>query len=393
MKRKRKVKKNSPIRRLIIIMAALALAFSVVFVTASLFGAMPFSGISARIRAYVLGDDGREFPVRINAMNTQSADLYDFGFYVLSDMEIKLYDFSGTLRLTKQHNYTSPAVSAGKYGVMVYDRSGTDYMLIKKYKVVKEAASKDGDILTARAGRSGNLAFSVRSGDATSMLYVTDRSGEDIFIWKCAYEHIVSVALSDNEKCVASASIGAKDGDVVSTVHIFGFDYSEPLFMHTFVGETVIRIKYLSDRLLYIFTDSAIYTVKRNKEIEQLKDFDSSELGFYSDSDNGVSALALTKYGSSNLCELYVCGRRGKTLFSKEIEADVSDVHTNGKYVFLLADDSVLVYNLKGELLNNIELQMKIDKLFGNSRYVYLCAPDKIGRVFTLGQEQERQEK
>ena len=96
MKRKRKVKKNSPIRRLIIIMAALALAFSVVFVTASLFGAMPFSGISARIRAYVLGDDGREFPVRINAMNTQSADLYDFGFYVLSDMEIKLYDFSGT---------------------------------------------------------------------------------------------------------------------------------------------------------------------------------------------------------------------------------------------------------------------------------------------------------
>ncbi len=368
------------------------LSFSVVYATASLFGAMPFSGIGTRIRAYILGDDGQEFPVSINTMSTQKTDLYDFGFYVLSDMDIKLYDFSGSLKLTKQHSYGSPAVADGKNGILLYDRNATEYMLIKKYKVVKQDRSKDGDILTASEGKNGNLALSVRSGDSTSMLYVKDRSGEDIFIWKCAYEHIISVALSDNGKYVSSASIGAKDGDIVSSVHIFGFDYKEPLFVHTFTGETVIKLRFLSDRLLYIFTDSGIYTVKSNKEIEKIKGFDKSELGFYSESEKGVSVLALTKYGSSNLCELYACGRRGKTLLSKEIEADVSGVHTNGKYIFLLADDAVLVYNLKGELLNNIELGMKIERLFGNNRYVYLCAPDKIGRAFALGQEKERQE-
>lgn len=390
MSAKRKRKMKSAIKKPIIVITALALAFAVVFVIGSIFGTMPFSGVSARVRAYIFGDDGRAFPIHISTVNTLYDGSYGDGFYVLSDTDIELYDSAGVCKLTKEHGFTSPAISVGEYATIVYDRSGTGCIFIKKYKVVSEGESKDGNFLTAASG-NGKKAFAVRSADATSSLYVTDRAGNDVFIWNCAYEHIISVALSDNGKYVASASVGAVDGDVVSTVHIFGFDYSEELYSHTFEGEAVLKIKYLSGKLLYIFTDGGIYTVKGNKELTTVKTYYSSEFGFYSDADNGVSALALTKYGGSNLCELYVCGKRGKELFSKEIEADVSDVHTNGKYVFLLADKSVLVYNLKGELLNEIKSDMKFDRIFGNSRYVYLRSADKIGRAYALGDETEKE--
>lgn len=387
---KGKRKKKNALRKPVIVISALALAFAAVFAVGSLFGAMPFSGISARVRAYISGDGGGAFPIHISAVNTLDADSCGGGFYVLSDTDIKLYDCAGVCKLTKEHGFTSPAVSTGEYATFVYDRSGTDYLLIKKDKVVSEGKSKDGNILTAAAG-NGKRAFAVRSANATSSLYVTDRADKDVFIWNCAYGHIISVALSGNGKNVASASVSAVDGDVVSAVHIFGFDYSEELFTHTFEGEAVLRIKYLTGKLLYIFTDRGIYTVKGNKELTAVKNYYSSELGFYSDSDNGVSALALTKYGGSNLCELYVCGKRGQELFSKEIEADVSCVHTNGKYVFLLADKSVLVYNLKGELLNEIKSDMRFDSIFANGGYVYLRSSDKIERVYALGDETEKE--
>ena len=71
-------------------------------------------------------------------------------------------------------------------------------------------------------------------------------------------------------------------------------------------------------------------------------------------------------------------------MLSKEIGANILAANTNGKYVFLLADKSVLVYNLKGEIVNEIKTDKRIEKLFGSNRYVFLSSADKIERDFTI---------
>ena len=63
----------------------------------------------------------------------------------------------------------------------------------------------------------------------------------------------------------------------------------------------------------------------------------------------------MSKYGGNNIYELNISDRKGKIVLSKEIGANILAANTNGKYVFLLADKSVLVYNLKGEIVNEIK--------------------------------------
>lgn len=386
-----KTKKHGGIKKAVIIVLALILAFAVVFVIASFFGTMPFSGVFARIGAYFSGDDGSAFPIEVDSANTLAIDSCPGGFYILSDTDIKIYDQTGSLRLTEQYTYTSPAICAGEYGTVVYDRDGTGYMIIKKYKLVFQGDSGGGNILTVTVGKNGNRAFSVRSSDATSVLKVTDSKANDLFIFNCAYEHIISIALSDDGKYIAAASIGAEDGDIMSTVYVFSYDYKEALYTHIFEGETVINVRFLSNSLLNIFTDGGIYTVKKLDELTEVKTFYSSELGYFSNADNGISVLASTKYGSSNLCELFVTDKKGKELFTKDVEKSVSDVYTNGKYVFLLADNNVLVYNLNGECINEIELSADTEKIFANNRYVYFCSSDKISREFAIGSDTEEE--
>ncbi len=383
MSKKRK-KKKSTLKRIVVIVAALAAAFAVVYVVGALFGAMPYTGISARIRAYVLGDDGGEFPLTVDSDNLVSLGACSGGFYVLSDNDLKMYDEAGELKLTKTHTFALPAVSAGDGCLLVFDRGGSGYMAVKNYKVTAEDNAKDGNILTMQRGNNGETAVSERCDEATSRLYVTDKRGEQIFIFNCAYEHIISVSLSDSGKYIAAASVGASNGDVTSTVHVFGVDYSDELYSHTFDGVTVLSVRYLSNKLLYIFTDSGIYTLKGLKELTQIKSFYSSELGYRSSAENGVTALALTKYGGSNLCELFVTGQKGKELCSVQLEQSVSDLFTDGKYVFLLAEDSVLVYNLKGACISQMPLTVKTEKVFGSSRYVYLYSLGQINREYAV---------
>ncbi len=386
-KRKNKRKNKSLLKKFVILIAVLVAAFTSVYTVSHFFGTMPITGIITSVRAHITGDDGGLFPIHISTVNTILADSYDEGFFVLTDTDIKIYDFTGKEKLVKEHKYTSPAVTKGKYGTFLYDRSGTKYMLLKGSKEVEQGESNYGDILTAAVGRRGNKAFSVRGSDATSKMYVVNRQGKEIFVWNCAYLHTTSIALSDNGKYVAAACVGAKDGDVVSTVYIFGFQYSEELYTHTFEGETILKIKYLSNRLLYIFTDGGIYTVKGNKELTKQKSYYRPELGFYSDAKNAVSALVMTKYGGNNIYELNISNRKGNIVLTKEINANVLSLNTNGKYVFILADKGILVYNLKGEIVNEIKIDKRYEKLFGSSRHIFLCSADKIEREFTQSLE------
>ncbi len=384
---KKRKKKKSALKRLVTVAVALAAAFAVVYIVGSLFGPMPFSGVSTRVRAYIFGDDGGAFPLTVDSENTVNMGALRDGFYILSDNDVRLYDGTGDLKLTKAHTFSLPAVSVGENSLLVFDRKGDGYMVLEGFKVAAEDSVKDGNILTMQRGKHGETAVSERCSDATSRLYVTDRSGEQIFVFNCAYEHMISVALSDSGKYIAAASVGAKDGDVTSTVHVFGVDYSEELYTHTFSGATVLSVRFLSDKLLYIFTDSGIYTLKGLDELTQVKSFYPSELGFLSSADNGVTALALTKYGGSNLCELFVTGKNGKELCTVQFEQNVTDLCTDGKYVFLLAEDGVLVYNLKGERVGRVPLSVKTERVFGNSRYVYLYSLDQIDRQYTVGDE------
>lgn len=382
-KRNKKNNKNL-LKSLIILILALTAAFTSVYVVSHIFGSMPFTGIVTRVKAHITGDDASLFPVSISTVNTILTDSYDEGFYVLTDTDIKIYDVTGKERLVKEHKYTSPAVTKGEYGTFLYDRSGTEYMLLKGNKIAAEGTSKYGDILTAAVSKNGYKAFSTRSSDATSKMYVLNKAGEEVFVWNCAYLHTTSIALSDNGKYIAAACVGAKDGDIISTIYIFGFQYSEELYTHTFEGETILKIKYLSNKLLYIFTDGGIYTVKGNKELIEQKSYYRSELGFYSEAKNGISALVISKYGGNNIYELNITNKKGKIVLSEEIGANVLAANTNGKYAFILADKNILVYNLKGEMLNEIKTDKRYEKIFGSSRYVFLCSADKIERDFTI---------
>ena len=377
----------SVIKRVAVIAAVLAVIFIVLLIVASRFGNMPFSGMGTRLAEKLGSGSSDAFPVRLDDTEEYSAGITGKGFYVLTDHNIRLYASDGELLVTHSFVFELPAVTVLGNELLVYDRGGTGFFIINGTSVSKEHTADDS-IITAALGSRGNYALSIRSDSATSTLCMFNKANEPAFIWNCAYEHIVSIDLAGDGKHIAALSVGAENGDAVSVLHVFSFEYTDELYSYSFPGITALKVMYLTNKRILIMTDAGLYICEDQAEPVVLKACYASELDCFSFAQNGVFAQTLTKYGGSNMCELSAYDKNGEELFTVSPGSTALSLHTNGKYIFLLAESGIMVYNLKGELVGSSTPEFEAATVFGNGSYVFSCTLGGICRDYAVNNAQ-----
>lgn len=380
----KRVSKLSPKQRAISIISLTLVAVFLITFMFSAIGILPFDAISARISTGILGG-GKNYPVAVESDSVINIGIIGDNVLVLTDKNFTVFDSNGSVVYNEKHTFSRPAFSVNENKGVVFDRNGTGYILITDKGRVS-SGNTAGVIITAEYGKNGNYAFAIRGEKSTSVLAVFDKSGEVRFQWNCAYEHIASITLSDDGKFAGVATLNSENGAIYTVVHFFGFEYSSALNTQKFPDVTALDLKFTSASTLTLFSDTGIYAVKKNgDEYSEVKKYFSSEFIAVDSNNSGNYAVCLAKYGSANVFEISVFSAYGKLKKSIELKFKVQTMAMSDKYVFALAENCIMVYNLKGRNVGTINVTGKLYGIYPTDKYCYLHSLGNVSRCYSFG--------
>lgn len=366
-----------------IIISILVAVFVFVYILSSV-GVIPLGALFLKAKVSVSGDNER-FPISVSSESILRSDIVGENIILLTTENVVVYSPKGKEVYSKPHVYAKPGLTVNDDKAIVFDRAGKGFMLLTNKKVVYEGQA-DNTIISAQYGENGNYALGTRAKSATSALTVYNKNNKQIFQWNCAYENIVSIALSDNGKYAGVAVLGAENGELFTTVQYFGFDYKEALNTQKISGCTPLQLSFASNNKLTLVSDKGVYLVdKKGSEKQDVLTYYSSEFNSCDSSAKKNIVVALAKYGSENVFEIHLYNPGGKLKTTISADFEIKNIKISNKYIFALAEDSLVVYNFGGKEVSEIIFKGEASGILPTDDFVFIESLDKISRCLSYG--------
>ncbi len=373
------------------LLAIILVVLLLVIIAAAQFGGVTFSTIGDRVRTSLAGiGSGEGYPYSINGVEISSAGMTNSDLVLIHDDTVKVLDSTAKELSNLSHKYDHPVMSSNSGRILLYDEGGTTFRVQSKTRVLYEK-ELEHIIFTGAMGKDGSVAIATSASGAESMLTVYDDKEDEIFVWKCAKEHIVSCDVSDNGKLFAVSVMGVDNGSVYSKVYIFNKRKTEPQATFEYRDSAISSVQFLSNETLFVLGNNVCEIIKGD-EVKEKVDVSVNTPSRLHISDNNTAVLVLSKYSSTTKKIIKVYNKSGAELFTQEIDGLVKSVSTDGKYVAVLTDDNVQIYNTKGEMVGSADVNTDAEEVIVSSRSTYVYSLDKIQKYSSVGDNTEEKE-
>lgn len=370
------------------VVAVVFVVLLLIIIAAAQFGGVTFSTIGDNIRTAVAGiGSGDGYPYSVNGVEIFDASITNSDLVLVYDDNVKVLDSTAKELSMLPHSYDHPVLRTNSGRALIYDEGGTGFRVQSKTRVLYEK-NLSYMILTGAMGKDGTVAIASRADDAQSMLTVYNSKEEEIFVWKCSKENIISCDVSDNGRLFAVSVLGVDNGAVYSKVYIFNKRDSEPVATFDYTDSAVSSVQFLSNETLFVFGNNICEVVKGD-EVENSIDVSVNTPYMLHISDNNTAVLVLSKYSSTTQKIIKVYDKSGAEMFTQEIDGLIKSVSTDGKYVSVLTDDSVQIFNRKGDMCGSANVTTDCREVMISSRNTYVYSVDKIQKFSSVGENEE----
>lgn len=369
--------------------AVILVVLLLIIIAAAQFGGVTFSTINDNIRTAVAGiGSGDGYPYRMNGIEISDADITNSDLLLVYDDTVKVLDSTAKELSNLPHSYDHPVMRSDSGRALIYDEGGKSFRVQSKTRVLYEK-ELDYMILTGAMGKDGTVAIGSRAPDAQSMLTVYNTKHEEIFVWKCAKENIISCDVSNNGKLFAVTVLGVDNGSVYSKVYIFTKKSTEPKASFEYKDSAVSSVQFLSNETLFVFGNNLCEVIKGDEVKEKIDVSVNTPYKLYI-SDNNTAVLVLSKYSSTTQKIIKVFNKSGQELFTQEIDGMVKSVATDGKYTAVLTDENVQIYNNKGKMSGSASVNTDAEKVMISGRNTYVYSVDKIEKFSSVGDNEKK---
>lgn len=378
--------KNAKTMKLLAIILVILL---LIILAAGQFGGVTFSTIGDQIRTMVAGfGSGDGYPYRMNGIEITDAGVTNSDLMLVYDDTVKVLDSTAKELSNLNHDYDHPVLRSNSGRALIYDEGDKSFRVQSKTKVLYEKELQYM-ILTGSMGKDGTVAIGSRANDAQSMLTVYNTKAEEVFVWKCAKENIISCDVSDNGKYFAVSVLGVNNGSVYSRVHVFNKNDNTPKATFEYADSAISSVQFLSNETLFVFGNNVCEVIKGDKVKEKIDVSVNTPYKLFI-SDNNTAILVLSKYASTTQKIIKVYNKSGSELFTQEINGLVKSVSTDGKYTGVLTDEQVQIYNNRnGKLCGSADVNTDAEKVMISGRDTYVYSVDKIEKYSSVNDNKE----
>ncbi len=332
-------KRNRTARRICITVILLALVVAIIVNRDNL---TP-DAISNWLSGTLSADSGEEgFPVSLPSGETVS--LLGVGENVALTTQTNIYFYSPRGREIRslQHSCKGVQAKAGGDNLLLYAVGGNRVLVETKSKNMASVETEN-KIITGEISRNGRFAIATESDVYTSEMTVYDKAGNAVFKWTPSGSVITSLALSEDGRRVAAATVFTEGGVLMTGVHLFETGKSEALFSYRLEDEIAVSLE-VNKNSVRVISNSAVTDISEKGELVETLSYGGKKLKCKTECD-GNSVFVFEDVNDPSKSTLEVVNNKTAVKAQAAISKAVLSVASDGKDIYVIADDEVMKFS------------------------------------------------
>ena len=274
------------------------------------------------------------------------AEMGDGCLVILSDTALRMLGADGSEIWSANVQMTAPALVQGGGKIAAYDVGGTAVYVLDENGEQMELTA-EGPIVSASLNSSGMLAVTSQVSGTKGRVDVYTADGSALAEVNAHRRFVADACVTEDGKSLSVVLMGQEDGTFVSDVSFY--DLTRP-------GEAEVTADYVvPDGLvtamgchgssILTVTDTCFASGRANGKLTGTYSYDGEYLREYDLGGDGFTALLLNRYQSGSVGRLVTVDDEGAEIASLDISEEVRSLSANGRYLSVLYEDRLVVYN------------------------------------------------
>lgn len=345
-------------RVLRICLIVLALLLVLILVAALLFPKQVNLDRAIRFFRYMgLKDKASYGHVTFDAGTSNCYAAFDGGLLIAGEGGVVLYDMEGGQKCFIQSGLGSPILRAGEDLSACYSPGGTYLAAIGSGGKILIDKNLSGSIVDVNVSEDGYLSYITSESGYKSVATVLNKNQDAMYVLYSRTSYLNACAISEKGGLLAVATLGEKHSVFRSGITILqtdkaidDLDADDSTVARADLGNQVIYdLKFIDKKHLLAIGQNEISFLDQNGTVRSTVSLDGMTLLDYDVSGKGFVVLALEQNGSGSR-KVLVLDETGKTLGSLEPTERVRSVSAEGKYIALLTDTELRIFDKKLDL-------------------------------------------
>lgn len=304
---------------------------------------------------------------------------------VWSSAGIRLYSSSGVEYLNDALSLLHPMADIWDDAAVVYDAGGTTLRVYAdRAQIFSLDAEQGHEILSARMGPGRTLAVVTRETGYKGVVTLYGSNFQPTMAIRISTRYVMDAIPSQDGKTIAVLTVGQSNNTFESTLALYDRAGDEA-FAQRPLGNNAILDLSCSGGVFWALGETGLSIVSTDGADNLTCDYGGAYLKDYSLGGDGYAALLLGKYRAGSSTTLTTVDTKGETIATLDLEDQILDLATSGRYVAVLTASSLTIYTRDLQVYEtmdntmgarNVVLRSDGTAYLASGETAQLCIPD-----------------
>lgn len=257
--------------------------------------------------------------------------------------QVRLLDERSQVLYQNSVRFLHPDLVSGGGVAVAYDIGGTALYALDS-KGLHWQQETEGELLAVTVNPHGYVTAVYNKSGAKAAVTVWDSNGAAVFTFQSAQRFVMTAALGQDDRTLAAVTMGQEDGKFQSFLVLYHTD-SDKMVATTPVDGGVAYALETLQREFCAVTEQGLYLLDSGGELKASYSYGGQFLRRCVVGDGGWAALLLSRYKSGGYASLITVDGDGNELGGCDIDGEVLDISTAGRYVAVLFSDRLTIYD------------------------------------------------
>ena len=257
--------------------------------------------------------------------------------------QVRLLDERSQVLYQNSVRFLHPDLVSGGGVAVAYDIGGTALYALDS-KGLRWQQETEGELIAVTVNPHGYVTAVYNKSGAKAAVTVWDSSGAAVFTFQSAQRFVMTAALGQDDRTLAAVTMGQEDGKFQSFLVLYHTD-SDKMVATTPVDGGVAYALETMQREFCAVTEQGLYLLDSGGDLKASYSYGGQFLRRCVVGDGGWAALLLSRYKSGGYASLITVDGDGNELGGCDIDGEVLDISTAGRYVAVLFSDRLTVYD------------------------------------------------
>lgn len=257
--------------------------------------------------------------------------------------QVRLLDERSQVLYQNSVRFLHPDLVSGGGVAVAYDIGGTALYALDS-KGLRWQQETEGELLAVTVNPHGYVTAVYNKSGAKAAVTVWDSNGAAVFTFQSAQRFVMTAALGQDDRTLAAVTMGQEDGKFQSFLVLYHTD-SDKMVATTPVDGGVAYALETLQREFCAVTEQGLYLLDSGGELKASYSYGGQFLRRCLVGDGGWAALLLSRYKSGGYASLITVDGDGNELGGCDIDGEVLDISTAGRYVAVLFSDRLTIYD------------------------------------------------